>query len=76
MHNLSKLASALLLGAMISLPAVAANALKPDGGVDVLRVLRGLARRPGQIRALANAGRDARAAFAALGRCGEAFAGI
>ena len=59
-----------------ALPAVAVNALKPDGGVDVLRVLRGLIRRPGQFAALASAGRDARAAFAALGRCGGVFAGI
>lgn len=59
-----------------ALPAVAANALKPDGGVDVLRVLRGLIRRPGQFAALASAGRDAHTAFATLGRCGEVFAGI
>ncbi|MDE2363153.1 MAG: phosphorylase [Hyphomicrobiales bacterium] len=59
-----------------TLPAVAANALKPDGGVDVLRVLRGLAKAPRQLGALAKAGVDARAAFAALGRCGVVFAGI
>ncbi len=58
-----------------ALPAVAAVALKPDGGVDVLRVLRGLARAPRQLGALASAGRDARAAFAALERCSAAFAG-
>ena len=59
-----------------ALPAIAADALKPDGGVDVLRVLRGLAKAPRQLGALASAGRDARAAFAALGRCRELFAAI
>ena len=59
-----------------ALPAVAANALKPDGGVDILRVLRGLAKAPRQLGALASAGRDARAAFAALGQCRELFAAI
>ena len=53
-----------------ALPALAANALKPDGRIDMGRVMVGLARRPRQLSALADAGRDARAAFAALGRCG------
>jgi adenosylhomocysteine nucleosidase len=53
-----------------ALPPLAASALKPDGRIDVPRVIMGLARRPRQLSALADAGRDARAAFAALGRCG------
>lgn len=53
-----------------ALPALAANALKPNGRIDVGRVVMGLARRPRQLPAMADAGRDARAAFAALGRCG------
>ena len=53
-----------------ALPPLAATALKPDGTVDLPRVLRGLARQPGQIGALIHAGRDAKIAFAALGRCG------
>ena len=55
-----------------ALPALAADALNPDGGIAILRVLAGLAKAPGQIGALANAGLDARIAFAALtgaGRC-------
>lgn len=55
-----------------ALPALAAEAVRPDGGVDTLRVMRGLAKSPRQIGALASAGLDARAAFAALaaaGRC-------
>lgn len=53
-----------------ALPPLAAQALTPSGRVDIGRVLMGLARRPGQLPALADAGRDARAAFGALGRCG------
>ncbi len=52
-----------------ALPALATEALKPDGRVDLRRVLVGLARRPRQLRALTDAGRDARAAFSSLGRC-------
>jgi adenosylhomocysteine nucleosidase len=59
-----------------ALPPLAANALKPDGNVALMKVMLGLARAPGQIGALAHAGRDARAAFASLGRCRELFAGI
>ena len=53
-----------------ALPPLAANALTPAGRIDMRRVLMGLARRPRQLSAMADAGRDARAAFAALGRCG------
>lgn len=53
-----------------ALPPLAATALRPDGRIDISRVVMGIARRPNQIPALADAGRDARAAFGALGRCG------
>ena len=56
-----------------ALPALATEALTPDGRVDLRRVLMGLARRPRQLRALADAGRDARAAFDGLGRCRGLF---
>jgi hopanoid-associated phosphorylase len=52
-----------------ALPPLAARALTPDGRIDVSRVMMGLARKPRQLSALAKAGRDARVAFAALGRC-------
>lgn len=53
-----------------ALPPLAARALRPDGRIDFKRVVMGIARRPNQLSALADAGRDARAAFGALGRCG------
>ena len=53
-----------------ALPPLAARALTPDGRIDFSRVVMGIARRPNQLSALADAGRDARAAFGALGRCG------
>jgi hopanoid-associated phosphorylase len=54
-----------------ALPALAASAIKPDGGVDIARVMRELAREPMQIGDLIRAGADARAAFASLRRCGR-----
>lgn len=56
-----------------ALPPLAARAVRPDGRVDLPRVLRDLARSPRQIGAMAHAGRDSRAAFAALGRCQGVF---
>ena len=53
-----------------ALPPIAATALKPNGDVDIFRVLSGLARAPRQLGALASAGRDSRAAFAALDGAG------
>jgi hopanoid-associated phosphorylase len=53
-----------------ALPRLAASAIKPDGSVDLVRVVSELARAPGQIGDLVLAGLDARAAFASLGRCG------
>lgn len=51
-----------------ALPAIAGRAMRPDGSVDVLGVLRGLARDPGQIAPLVRTARDAARAFRRLGR--------
>jgi hopanoid-associated phosphorylase len=50
------------------LPPVAGTAMRPDGSVDVLGVVRSLARDPAQIPALIATARDAAVAFRALGR--------
>lgn len=55
-------------GADVALPPIAGRAMRPDGSVDVLGVLAGLARAPGQIPALIRTARDAGAAFRTLGR--------
>ena len=41
-----------------ALPEIAAAALKANGDVDVWKVMRGIAKRPSQIRALVHSGRD------------------
>ncbi|HEY0235228.1 MAG TPA: phosphorylase [Afipia sp.] len=41
-----------------ALPQLAANALKPNGNVDIWKVVRGIARQPSEIRALVHSGRD------------------
>lgn len=51
------------------LPKIAAHALRPDGQIDLRKVLGGVARRPGQIPALVMAGIDSERAFAALRSC-------
>ena len=51
-----------------SLPPIASDALKPDGNIDLTKVLRGLARNPGQLPALIAAGFDSGRAFASLRR--------
>jgi len=53
-----------------ALPALAARAIKRDGGVDLPLVLRELAREPGQLARLIRAGLDSGAAFKTLRRCG------
>lgn len=52
-----------------ALPPLALTALRADGTVDLVAVLNGLARRPVQLAAMLRVASDARAAFAALGRC-------
>lgn len=49
-----------------ALPEVAGRAMRPDGSVDVLGVLRGLARDPSQIGPLVATARDAAVAFRRL----------
>jgi hypothetical protein len=51
-----------------TLPPLAAEALRPDGGLDILAIVGSLARQPGQIVTLPRLARDASAAFAALSR--------
>ena len=51
-----------------SLPPLATEALRPDGRVDYLKVLSGIARDPLQMSSLIAAGRDSGRAFSALRR--------
>ena len=51
-----------------NLPELAGDALRDDGSVDVMKVLRGLAGNPGQMPALVSAGIDSERAFASLRR--------
>ena len=55
-------------GADRALPPVAGTAMRPDGSVDVLGVMRSLARDPGQIPGLIATARDAAVAFRSLRR--------
>jgi hypothetical protein len=50
-------------------PALAVNAMKPNGNVDVWKVLRGIARRPHAIPALMRTARDFNRAIAGLRGC-------
>jgi len=52
-----------------SMPAMVANALKPDGGLDTLAVLADLLKKPTQLAALPRLANEARTSFRALGRC-------
>ncbi len=52
-----------------ALPALAMDALKPDGKVDVWKVMRGLAVNPAAIPALVSAGRDFNRALRSLSGC-------
>lgn len=52
-----------------ALPAVAANALRPDGTVDGWGLLRGLVGDPAQLAGLVQLAGDARASFRSLSRC-------
>jgi adenosylhomocysteine nucleosidase len=51
------------------LPRLAIDALKPDGQVDIWKVLRGIARNPMAIPALVSAGRDFNRALRSLSGC-------
>lgn len=52
-----------------ALPEIAANALKPDGNIDIWKILRGIARRPSVIPDLVRTSRDFNQAIAALRGC-------
>jgi hopanoid-associated phosphorylase len=52
-----------------TMPAVVANALRPDGEVDHFAVLSDLLRQPKLLVTLPRLANDARASFRALGRC-------
>jgi len=54
-----------------SLPPATLVAMKPDGGIDLGRVLGSVARHPLQIPALIRTARESEKAFAALLRCVE-----
>jgi hopanoid-associated phosphorylase len=56
-----------------ALPTFLTGALRPDGGVALPVVLRGLARRPYQLAALLQLASDARTSFRALSRCRDAI---
>lgn len=58
-----------------ALPALAAQAVGPDGRVRLGGVLAALARRPGDLGPMMRAGRDSRAAFRALDACRGMFEG-
>ena len=51
-----------------SLPEVAGKAMRPDGSIDILGVLKGILRDPSQIPGLIRTGHQAGTAFRALGR--------
>ena len=59
-----------------ALPALAARALTPNGGIDYLKVIFGLMQAPRDLGALLAAGRDSAAAFATLDRAGRALASV
>jgi adenosylhomocysteine nucleosidase len=52
-----------------ALPAVVMNAIKPDGNVDLRKVLGGLVRNPSTLRALVSTGRDFNRALRSLRGC-------
>ena len=55
-------------GAGHEIPPVAASAMRPDGSVDVLGIIGGLVRAPGQLPALIATARHAAVAFSVLRR--------
>jgi hopanoid-associated phosphorylase len=52
-----------------ALPAIASNAIKPNGDIDVRKVLRGVARNPTTIKALVSTGIDFNRALRSLRGC-------
>ena len=54
-----------------ALPAIATSAIKPDGNIDLRKVLRGLVRDPSTLSALVSTGRDFNRALRSLRGCRE-----
>ena len=52
-----------------ALPALAKSAIKPNGDIDLRKVLRGLARNPRTLRALVSTGLDFNRALRSLRGC-------
>jgi hypothetical protein len=52
-----------------ALPALAKSALKPNGAIDLRKVLRGVARNPAALRSLVSAGIDFNRALRSLRGC-------
>ena len=53
----------------LTLPALATSAIKPNGDVDLRKLLRGLARNPLTLRALVSTGLDFNRALRSLRGC-------
>ena len=58
-----------------ALPELATSAIKPNGDIDLRKVLRGIARNPSTIRALVSTGRDFNRALRSLRDCRSFFLG-
>jgi adenosylhomocysteine nucleosidase len=58
-----------------ALPELATSAIKPNGDIDLRKVLRGIARNPSTIRALVSTGRDFNRALRSLRDCRGFFLG-
>jgi hypothetical protein len=52
-----------------NMPAMVANAVRPDGGVDHYAVLADVLRRPRELASLTRLAGEARLSFRALSRC-------
>jgi adenosylhomocysteine nucleosidase len=58
-----------------ALPALAMNAIKPNGDIDLRKVLRGVARHPSSLRALVSTGIDFNRALRSLRGCRSFISG-
>jgi uncharacterized membrane protein YqiK len=58
-----------------TLPALARNAIKPNGEIDLRKVLSGLARNPKSLRALVSTGLDFNRALRSLHGCRDFLVG-
>jgi len=58
-----------------ALPALARNAIKPNGDIDLRMILRGVARNPRTLRALVSTGIDFNRALRSLRGCRDLLVG-